>query len=368
MSPRLSGLEPELGALIQAARLFFGSTEGAFLSQLQGRISWEQLIGLAFSHGLTPLLREAVKRAPGPCIPDDVSAYLNKYYLNTVADNLALAAELTRLVARFDEAGLPVIAFKGPTLAQAAYGNLGLRPCSDLDILIPAKDFGRAEQVLLADRYRPANRVIGQRALEKRISLWISGQYMFVPASGRWSMDVHTAVMPRGYRYPVGFDVLFERSVEVSLFRARTVRTFAPEDLLQVLCFHGIKNRWVALKHVCDVAAVIRSTPGLSWELVLERARRMGGTRILLVGLMIVHELLAIALPPAVFEQVERDPQVRVVTDRALQHLLQRHSEPFRYQDRLRLYLSIQDNLANKLRYSLYTLMRRITRLMHRMG
>lgn len=363
----MQNVEPEVEVLFSAVRSFFGTDDGAFRNHLRKEFAWGRVIQLASLHGVVPLLHEAVKQAPAGLVAADVTGRLRAFYLSTAAGNLARANELERLVRLLEGADIPVLSFKGLTLAQTAYGNLGLRGSIDLDILIRRSDYRTAEALLLADQYRLPPRKVGLHKRASAVTLWVSGQCPFVAQTALWSLDVHTAMMPPGYRYPVRFETLYERSAEVPLAHS-SVRVLSPEDLLQVLCFHGIKNRWEALKHVADVAALIRSAPGLDWEFVLAQAQQMGGVRILHVGLLMAHEMLGTDVPAAVLRQFDEDRQIRAIADHTIQHLLHSHSEHFDYKQRSQLHLSIQDNLANKLRYGVYTVARRLAEPLQRVG
>ncbi len=48
----------------------------------------------------------------------------------------------------FEQSSLPMLVFKGPTLAIDAYGDLSLRECGDLDMLIRPDDFPRVKEML----------------------------------------------------------------------------------------------------------------------------------------------------------------------------------------------------------------------------
>ena len=56
----------------------------------------------------------------------------------------------------FERRQLRAVPYKGPVLAQSAYGDLGLRSFSDLDFLISPADFERAKQALAEIGYRPS--------------------------------------------------------------------------------------------------------------------------------------------------------------------------------------------------------------------
>jgi hypothetical protein len=60
------------------------------------------------------------------------------------AHGLAVETTTTRLVGVLAEAGIRTLVLKGPLLATAAHGDLGLRETSDVDLLVPAGDLQRA--------------------------------------------------------------------------------------------------------------------------------------------------------------------------------------------------------------------------------
>ncbi len=61
---------------------------------------------------------------------------------------MLMTAELIRLLKIFQEAEVPVISFKGPILAQLAYGDISFRIFSDLDLLIKESDLVKVHNLL----------------------------------------------------------------------------------------------------------------------------------------------------------------------------------------------------------------------------
>ena len=51
--------------------------------------------------------------------------------------------------------GIPVIPWKGPMLAELLYGDKTLRPCADIDLLVPPALAWRALQTLVRAGYSP---------------------------------------------------------------------------------------------------------------------------------------------------------------------------------------------------------------------
>ena len=79
---------------------------------------------------------------------------LGRLFLLNVGSSFGLAKKLLEILALLDREGVRAIPFKGPTLAVKAYGDLTLRPFSDLDIFVPpgAAEAHRPVHLLAAPR------------------------------------------------------------------------------------------------------------------------------------------------------------------------------------------------------------------------
>src|SRR6185503_8502263 len=73
--------------------------------------------------------------------------------------NLLLTGELIKLLDSLDARGIPVIPLKGPTLAVRAYGDIGLRQFSDLDVLVRQSDVSRIQALLIENGFTPHQRL-----------------------------------------------------------------------------------------------------------------------------------------------------------------------------------------------------------------
>jgi hypothetical protein len=66
---------------------------------------------------------------------------------------LVLDAALRRVVQTLESAGIPVLPLKGAVLGDRLYGDPGLRPAEDVDVLVPRAQLGAAVDVLRAHGY-----------------------------------------------------------------------------------------------------------------------------------------------------------------------------------------------------------------------
>jgi hypothetical protein len=272
---------------------------------LERELNWQFLIQTAVAHRVTPLLSTTLSATYPEAVPEPVLRELRDLVLTYAERDLLVAQELPRVLGVCEARDIRAIPFKGPLLAASVYGNLALRRFYDLDILVQSRDVLKASDALRSLMYRQE----GHRALG-----W---EYHFVEEGGRWLVDLHERVASRYFPTPATFDELWTRRRPV-VIDGKPILTFGPEDLLLVLSVQLAKDcrSWKQrLMQICDAAELIRTSPDLDWEFVLQRARVIGGMRILLLELRLANELLDAALPERVHRIVYDDRAVRTLAE-----------------------------------------------------
>src|SRR5262249_7263798 len=160
---------------------------------------------------------------------------------------------------RFAANGVPAIPYKGPTLAVAAYGRVGLREFSDLDILVKKADVLRAKELLVADGF-----TAGPPLTDAQERALVESQHAYCLTRPDRSVlvELHWEVSPRHVSLPFQPERLWQRLDPVML-AGRPVMALAPEVLLPTLCEHGAKHLWERLAWICDIAELVRAVPEL---------------------------------------------------------------------------------------------------------
>src|SRR5437899_1081538 len=146
------GTRPELQMLFACARL--SPDLGQVRALASQDLDWNRLAEAAEFHGLTPLLLKSL-RAAGISLPSEVAKKMEQWNAATVRQNLYLTSELLRAHAALKERGIETIPLKGPALGSQIYGDLGLRPFSDIDLLVRREQIGEAESAVIALGYEP---------------------------------------------------------------------------------------------------------------------------------------------------------------------------------------------------------------------
>src|SRR5688572_16730907 len=292
-------LETEL--LLDCARTSLSSSTAARVRELAIQpLDWALLYQMALAHRVGPLLHRNLQRSAPQSVPAPVVEHLRDHARATGRRNLFLTGRLLRLLAAFNDRRIRVIPFKGPLIATHVYGDLVIRPFSDLDVLIHARDVAAAKAMLSAHGY------------EQRTSHpW---EAPFEDATGV-EVDLHWGIGPSYDPTPRTFDQLWARAVPLAL-EGVEVHSLAPEDLLLVLSIQIAKD-WRDSRHsllqICDTAELLRRCPGLDWAQVLELARTSGGERILQLDLLLSHELLSAPVPEPVLRSAQASRAARTL-------------------------------------------------------
>ncbi len=325
----------------------------AVQSFVEAGVDWEGVQRKARHHRVLPLFFRALEDLLGPQCPPPMREQSREHRRGVRIQNTFVVQELGRIHRRFEEAGLPLLAMKGPVLAQALYGDIALRQSVDADVAIPGDQFADADRLLRELGYEYAPKRKGMSGGRATLSRYLDGQWEFT--RGRtFTLDVHTRLMPPGYSFSSDFHTFWKRARPVRLADDAVVQGFSPEDRLLVLVHHGIKNQWRALRHVADVAATVQRED-IDWNGVGDRAEAMNATRALGLGLRMAHDLLDIRLPGYVEDRFldNSTENVSASMKSYLQSRPQQSALPLT--DRMRLQMATKDTVMDQVRYGAHS-------------
>ena len=313
-----------------------------------GEIDWDGLVDQALRHRVAPLLYRTLRDSCPTLPPAAVLERLRQVCAATEQRNLLLAMELVRLVRLFGAQGIAVIPFKGPLLASALYGRLGLRPFGDLDVLVHRDDASRAHRLLLAEGYRSKDK--GWLPLERIFNYCREYKH----ATRELYAEVHWELADPSLSLPFNTPDLWGRLVQVPL-SGGSVASLAPVDLLVMLCIHGSKHEWTELTFLCDVSQCIVRYPSIDYDAVRARARGLGIERPVYLSLMLAAWLLEAPVPAAVLDAAaEADPALPALAGGYLRgelfHPTTRRMSPLLYLNQGIRYLRLRERWRDRLR------------------
>jgi len=267
-------------------------------------LDWDYIFNTAQAHGLLPLLHKHLSKADVPL------HFLSRLKRESVANSqsiLHLIAKQLRVYKLFKENEIPVALFKGPLLAQMAYGDFSLRQAGDIDVLIHRQHFTRARSLLESLGYEMYPKLTAPQLASH---LNNHCEIQFVRDDWFTVVDLHWDLAPRSFVFKLKADEVMSRLQSVSL-AGTVVETFSAEDSVLYQAMHGAKHLWRCLEWITALAETIRATPSINWDVVIDRAVQAHATRILALGLRLVENFCHTPIPNAV------DP------DRSMQRMAQ---------------------------------------------
>ncbi|HLW69723.1 MAG TPA: nucleotidyltransferase family protein [Candidatus Binataceae bacterium] len=265
---------------------------------------WSWLEQAARAQGVLPLVARSLATLDDP--PHPIRDRIRTSAVAIELRNEYLAARLIELMGEFARNAIALLAFKGPILAQLAYGDPGLRVFADLDILVRKADVPRAAHLL--ERLGFAGDYFDHVAFQS--DFFHAVEINFRAREGDLNLDLHWDLAPGYYPFGPRGDAVWQRASVVPLGE-RQVPTLAPEDHLLFLAVHASRHGWPLLSQICDVA-YFASRVKLDWATLTERASRTGCARMLNLGLMLAAGLLAAELPAGALQGADAETRSSV--------------------------------------------------------
>ncbi len=266
-------------------------------------IDWERLTLAAATHGVLPLVYRRLKGVRD--LPPEALTRMRAEFYGNSLNNLHLARELVRLIGLLQAKGIRALAFKGPTLALKAWGEVGLRQFNDLDLLVHPANAAVATEVLIGAGYWPRtfDRDHPARSIARRC------EDEFMRPGSPWMIDLHWELNPAYFNYGPDAAAVWERAESMSV-EGCEVLTLAPADLILFLAVHATKHGWINLGWICDFDETLRAIADADLPGILEAARRSGCSRMFLLGVALSSALLDAPTPSACADALGGDRSV----------------------------------------------------------
>jgi len=273
---------------------------------IEGGIEWGEFLRMAEHHGLTPMVTANLTNVPN--IPPEIADFLHSSFETNVRRTLWFESEMLRIASHLEDSGIQVVPYKGPLLAEHAYGDVALRNFGDLDFLIAPSRYVDAKHALAELGYQPAEEL--SQAVE---AFWRRYGYerSFGSHAGKYLVELQWGLFPHFFAIDLRVEKLLERS-RFSSVGGKPVRDLSAEDTLMVLCLHAAKHLWLRLIWLCDISQTVRTKP-IDYPLLLSRAAELGITRFVTVSFWLANRLLNSEVPQEVSSCIDCDRQVPVL-------------------------------------------------------
>jgi hypothetical protein len=312
---------PEKQLLLCCARTRMHTAVAEQIRKLVAQpIDWAYLLSEAAENSITPLLEKHLSTVAPAAVPHEYLVQLKAACRANTVRCLFLTAELNKILELFESNSIRSIPYKGPVIAQQAYGDIALREFEDLDIILRQCDVLMAHEIILGLGYQAKFPWILSPGAAASL---VPGEYNYRAIERRIMVELHTELTLRHFPNVPSIDDLSKDLVKVEL-SGRAMRTFCPEDALPILCIHGSKDFWERISWVADISELIQAYPHLDWDAVRRRAESLKAQRMLHLGVSLASHLLNTPLPPEVLQSANADAAAAAVAEEVEARLLRR--------------------------------------------
>lgn len=255
-------------------------------------VDWDAWAGLVRWHRVVPNAQRALSAA-GAAVPAAQAEWLRAETLTIAARALARAQQLAVLIRALDADGVPALPFKGPALSVAAYGELGARASTDLDVVVAPRDVDRARQTMVRCGYRSAS---SMSPAQERVLQRSFGHFVYTLPEGGAPVELHWRFAAPRYPWSLRVGDVMARAVrkEHAGFAALTPE---PADQLLLQVMHGTRHQWEQLEWLVTVVQLLKRST-IDEEALIARAKANGSYRALSVALRLARGMLGAPLSP----------------------------------------------------------------------
>lgn len=228
---------------------------------------WEKLFAEARAQGVAGVIWYYLAQ-PEVAVAPELKKQAGRYLAVERLGRMRLRAALDEAIQALDAAGVRAVVLKGLALGDRVYPLPGLRPTSDIDLLVTPAELDRAVAVLESIGYETERGVLGRYSLENHHHLNLRR-----PATP--ALELH-------FRASTGFGVILpaeeflSRATQYRLETGTMAWLLSPEDEFLYLAVHAARHLFQALVWLYDLKVLLLRYPDLDWTAVSARARSLG--------------------------------------------------------------------------------------------
>ena len=215
------------------------------------------------SHRMIPQLYRNLQRHG---VKDPLMERLKGVYRYYLYKNEILLHRIGTLLAAFEDAGIQTMVLKGAALIPLYYGERGLRPMLDADMLVHAHQAEQAMELLQRVRWKSVR-------TEPQTYIPIIHSTPFEDDGGR-QLDLHWHLFWECFNANDD-DEYWKNAVPVQIGGMQTL-ALNPTDQLLHTCWHGARwNEVPPIRWIADAMAILAaSSAQIEWPSLLKKARR----------------------------------------------------------------------------------------------
>ncbi len=274
-------------------------------------IDWECFLRKARENGIAAVVYSKLNEIKKDCthIPSFILKKLKKvYYLNATKNSL-IYEELGKMLKIFSNVGLQVIVLKGAVLAEKIYGNLALRPMTDVDLLVKKEDLFCLNEQMKILGYRPSD--ISVEDIDFSSGYLTTLDYRSLsPNSPSFHVHWHfvnSTIPNESYIKNIKIEDIWRDAEKTKIADVETL-VMAPHHLLIHLSEHALRvtHSLSKLSFFCDIdEAVNFCQERLDWERLIKESLKFNLNRMVYLSLYFTAKFLETKIPENVLSKLK---------------------------------------------------------------
>lgn len=223
--------------------------------------NWEHFAEYCHQQGLSGLLYSQL-RAQASLVPVAVLEDFQHHYQWNQASHVVCSSELLALSARLQREGIRFLLLRGGALAEEVYGDGGLRPYGDIDLVFDPENRKRVRDLFCLNGYSP------------------KANYPNSLVKAGVELDLHVdalnrdRILSRCTFFSAGGAELFESARQLHI-EGQSIRVPDRESGLILLALHLVKHDFARIIWWVDIAwSIARFGDQLDWDRLERLVRR----------------------------------------------------------------------------------------------
>jgi hypothetical protein len=233
----------------------------------------------AAKNGVAPIVYETLRAFDA--VPAETIEKFRNAYLHSFRNNVLNSEEMLRVLRFLEKGEVEAIPLKGSLASEIIFGNPGLYPATDIDILVKTGDLKKAETIIAEAGY-VKNEGLSDEDL-------LSSHYHFVFRKDNYFLELHWNLAKRYFRIPPEF--WWEESGAID-YTGISLKTLSPERYLMYAIFRLFDHGFRPLKFLVFISGLIRKyEKEIDWEKLLRLSGKYRMERLTVFTIKLVHDL-----------------------------------------------------------------------------
>jgi hypothetical protein len=239
----------------------------------------------AAKNGVAPIVYENLRAFDH--VPAEIIEKFRNAYLHSFRNNVLNSEEMLRVLRCLAKGGVEAIPLKGSLASELIFGNPGLYPATDIDILVKPESLGKAEAIIAEAGYVKNTGISDEDML--------SSHYHFVYRKDNHFLELHWNLAKRYFQIPPEF--WWEESGAID-YTGISLKALSPERYLMYAIFRFFDHGFRPLKFLVFISGLIRKyAEGIDWGKLMRFSELYKMDRLTVFTLRLVHELFETQIP-----------------------------------------------------------------------